>query len=147
VSTPSAPPTSPTPPALPQSKQESLAPPWVTDEEIAKAHAAGRILLPESPEQLVLLNLSHQDDHLPPYVGKWIKISHKVIDVNDMKLTNNKTYLIVNLYSQCTIRLLFEPKGWEERLLTLRNGQLINTYCQLYGVNRIELVAMNCDAF
>ena len=138
-------PASPAPQIAAQIKEADK--PWVTEEEIERARREGRILIPESPEELVRMNMVYGKDNISAHDNKWVKISYKFSRVENIRGSDNKYYLRVQLQSRYGLYLLLDQRKWESKILTLREGDAINTICQLYMVDGTNLVAINCDAF
>ena len=138
-------PASPTPRTAPQYQEPEK--PWVTDEEIERERKEGRILIPESPEELVGINMVYGKEKISAYVNKWVKISYKFSGVERINGSDKKYYLRVQLSSTIGIYLALEERKWEAKILTMRVGETINTICQLYMVDGTNLMAINCDAF
>jgi hypothetical protein len=153
------------PPALP-AQQPPPAPrvppkPWVTDEEIAHEKLFGRTLLVYSPEEL--LHLWEEGQDLKIFIDKWIKVDGPSVGPPMSEPVEKKEYYLVqtNIKSERfmtvgLVALFFDPKKYADRLLMVRKGDRVQTYCQFEGVQHKDaavgqpfafnnVIGYNCD--
>ncbi len=110
-------PVPPTPPPV-RPKQEPPKP-WVTDEEIERAHKARCSLIQETPEYIIGLKNLYGDDRVAIYLRKWIKILYQFDGV--IKKKYNKTdFLIIKMSNILGIFLALEAKQWEDKIATIK---------------------------
>jgi hypothetical protein len=134
-----------------KSSQDSKTP-WVTEGEIYKARSVGRLLIPYSPEEISYINYSQGGDGTAVYAEKWVKIGNRFSGVRQLKETDNKDYLVVSVEGTFPMRLIFDQKQWEDKILLLRTGDIINGFCQLakfngkpFDLSESLFVGLNCE--
>jgi hypothetical protein len=117
---------------------------WIYDSEQTKE----KIIVDVTPDYLMNLykdNLSaHADKLMSRYIGKWIKVSGQILDIDGPDLVGGMTAKFAKP-GILGVTIMNYDKKWSSILLTMRRGQNITTLCQIVDASTSVVDLQNCE--
>jgi hypothetical protein len=132
---------------------------WVSYEEIGHEQKRGRLLLENSPAELLSLYERKGSDAVEAYRDKWVKIDYPIISLAKQtfgKTTFDVVEAAVHFQSAFPGQIVayFSEQKWDARLLMHQPKDQIVAFCQfkeiqresvLTNIHRLWFYAVGCD--